>query len=180
MICTKDGNRLIIAISGKQLSGKDALAGLLLELLPSFKRVGIGDAIKIELASIKNISLEELEQNKHIYRTELIELGNKGRTLDNGYYWINKVLETRGNLIIPDMRVLKEYQVFKNNGAIMIRVEANKETRLLRGTIVKEDDPTECALDNINDWDVVVFNDSTLNNLKKQAEQITSVINHPY
>ena len=44
----------IIVISGKQYSGKDTLAKILLEKLPDFKRIGIGDAIKIEYGKRNN------------------------------------------------------------------------------------------------------------------------------
>ena len=38
----------IIVISGKQYSGKDTFAKILLQKLDGFKRVGIGDAIKLK------------------------------------------------------------------------------------------------------------------------------------
>ena len=38
----------ILVISGKQYSGKDTLAKILLEKLDGYKRIGLGDAIKIE------------------------------------------------------------------------------------------------------------------------------------
>lgn len=176
MTFIKDGNKIIIAISGKQLSGKDLVTKLLLEILPDFKRVGLGDAIKMEFACLNNISLQEVEQNKHLYRTELIALGNKGRTLESGLFWINKVLAVPGNLIVPDMRVEKEFHTFKANGAIMVRVEADKEIRAARGILVNEDDPTECALDNIKDWDTVIYNNSDIQNLKPQLNQILQLL----
>ena len=37
----------LIVLSGKQYSGKDTLAKLLLEEFKTFKRIGIGNAIKI-------------------------------------------------------------------------------------------------------------------------------------
>lgn len=172
MISTKDGTRSIIAISGKQLSGKDYVAKLWLEMLPNFRRVGLGDAIKMEFASIHNLSISELEQNKHLYRPDLIALGNYGRGIDHGLFWIKKVLEVRGNLIVPDIRVQSEFKAFKKLGAIMVRVEADRKIRAARGTLVKEEDPTECALDNILHWDLVIHNNSTLENLKEQAQQI--------
>ena len=55
----------IIAISGKQYSGKDTLAKLLLDDLEGFVRVGIGDAIKIKYAQEKNITFEEVEKKAH-------------------------------------------------------------------------------------------------------------------
>ena len=57
----------IIIISGKQYSGKDTLAKILLEELSDFKRIGIGDAIKIEYGKMKNLTFEEIEKNKHLF-----------------------------------------------------------------------------------------------------------------
>lgn len=176
MNSTPDGNRIIIAISGKQLSGKDTLAKVLLEQLPNFKRVGLGDAIKAELAKRKNISVEELETNKHLYRVELIDLGNWGRNRDEGLYWIKKVVQHDGNIIVPDTRVKKEFDAFKSYGALMVRVESDKENRLKRGTLVKEDDPTECALDNITNWDVIIYNNTDLDHLLNEAVKIKNLI----
>ena len=51
----------IIVISGKQYSGKDTLAKLLLQYLDGFTRVGIGDAIKIEYGKQKGLSFDEIE-----------------------------------------------------------------------------------------------------------------------
>lgn len=171
----KDGNKIIIAISGKQLSGKDFLAKYLLNKLPGFTRVGLGDAIKMEFAKSKGITIEEVEQNKHIYRPELIALGNKGRSMDDGLYWLNKVLEYPGNIIVPDMRVEKEFEIFKANNAIMVRVECDRDIRASRGELVKENDPTECALDNINSWDLIVENNKNLEHLTKQADKLCEI-----
>ena len=49
----------IIIISGKQYSGKDTLASILLKKMPDFKRVGIGDAIKIEYGKKNNLSHQQ-------------------------------------------------------------------------------------------------------------------------
>lgn len=176
MSYTKDGSKTIIAISGKQLSGKDFLAKYLLNKLPGFARVGLGDAIKIEFAKSKGITVEEVEQNKHTYRPDLIALGNKGRSMDNGLYWLNKVLEYPGNIIVPDMRVQKEFDTFKNNNAIMVRVDCNRDIRASRGQLVKENDPTECALDNVTNWDIIIDNNKGLDHLAKQADQLCEII----
>lgn len=176
MKSTNVGHRIILAISGKQLSGKDYLTKLLLQQLPDFKRVGLGDAIKMELAKQKGITFEELEANKHIYRPELIALGNQGRELDDGLYWVNKVLENDGNLIVPDMRVSREFEAFKNNGALMIRVNCDRNIRAARGTLVKENDPTECNLDDRIDWDFIIDNSSTEDHLVKQMHQLIQML----
>lgn len=174
MNSTNAGNRIIIAISGKQLSGKDAFAQLLLEKLPTFRRVGMGDAIKHELAKQKGITVEKIEKNKAHYRPALIELGNYGRTLDNGLYWIKKVLDFDGNLIVADMRMKKEYEIFSSEEAVLIRVNADRDVRASRGTLVNENDATECDLDLITRWDFVVDNNQGLENLCRQVNEIVS------
>lgn len=168
-------SKQIIALSGKQFSGKDTVAKILLEKLTSFKRIGIGDAIKIEYGKQKNLTFDEIEANKSQYRADLIELGNKGRAISPNY-WLEKIIELDYNLIVPDLRVPDELQILKNAGAITIRVEASKEVRSLRGELVKEDDPTETSLDGISDWDFVIQNDSSYEDLKIRASKLADEI----
>lgn len=164
-------SKKIIALSGKQFSGKDTVAKILLEKLTFFTRVGIGDAIKIEYGRQKNLTFEEIEANKSQYRADLIELGNKGRAVSPNY-WLEKIVELDYDVIVPDLRVKDELKILKNAGAITIRVEAPKEVRALRGELVKEDDPTETALDDITDWDFVIQNDSSYEDLKVRASKL--------
>ena len=159
----------IIILSGKQYSGKDTVAKILLENLTNFKRIGLGDAIKIEYSEQTGILFEEIEKNKHLYRQDLINLGNQRRSEDK-YYWIKKVISMKGNIIVPDVRVKRELEFFKEADAYAIRVEASRETRSLRGKLVGETDVTEVDLDDVKDWDYVIENNSTYENL--QAESI--------
>ena len=165
----------IVALSGKQFSGKDTVAKILLEKLTSFTRVGIGDAIKIEYGKQKNLTFDEIETNKSQYREDLIELGNKGRAISPNY-WLEKIVELDFDVIVPDMRVKDELEILKNAGALTIRVEASKKIRALRGEFVKEDDPTETALDDVSDWDFVIRNDSSYDDLKVRALKLADEI----
>ncbi|MCQ2957827.1 MAG: hypothetical protein MJ180_02870 [Candidatus Gastranaerophilales bacterium] len=158
----------IIIISGKQFSGKDTLAKFMLEVLPDFKRIGIGDAIKLEYGKRKNLTFEEIEKDKHLYRVDLIELGNWGRSQDADF-WLKQLIERDENIIVPDIRVPHELELFKSHGAIAIRVEAPRDNRALRGTLAKENDPTETLLDNVENWDYIIQNDGTLEDLKQKA-----------
>ena len=105
----------IIILSGKQYSGKDTVAKILLENLTNFKRIGLGDAIKIEYSETTGIPFEEIEKNKHLYRQDLINLGNTRRSEDSDY-WIKKVIGLDGCLIVPDVRVKRELDFFKEAG----------------------------------------------------------------
>lgn len=169
----------IIILSGKQYSGKDTVAKILLQNLTNFKRIGLGDAIKIEYSEQTGISFEEIEKNKHLYRQDLINLGNKRRNEDKDY-WIKKVIKMSGNIIVPDVRVKRELEFFEQENAYKIRVEASRETRSARGQLVGETDITEIDLDNITNWDYVITNNSTYENLQaesiKLAKEIKSIL----
>lgn len=161
----------IIIFSGKQYSGKDTAGKIMLEKLTDYKRCAMGDIIKITYGKKHNLTYEEIEANKSEYRAGLIELGNWGRQQDPDY-WLKKILEEDGNIIVTDVRVPHEYEIFKKAGAISIRVEASRQTRMARGTLIGENDITETGLDHIKDWDYVIQNNSDYDNLKTQIEKI--------
>lgn len=161
----------IIIFSGKQYSGKDTAAKIMLEKLKDYKRCAMGDIIKLTYGKIHNLTYDEIEANKANYRAGLIELGNWGREQDPDY-WLKKILEQDGNIIVTDVRVPHEYEIFKNAGAISIRIEASRETRAQRGELVGENDITEIGLDNIKNWDFIVTNNDNYENLKIQMEKL--------
>ncbi len=162
----------IIIFSGKQYSGKDTAAKILMEAMPEFKRCAMGDIIKIEYAKEHNITFEEIEANKPKYRQGLIELGNWGRSI-NPDYWLEKIVAQEGNIVVTDVRIKHEYEVFKNAGAVSIRVEASREIREARGgRLVGENDVTEVDLDNIRDWDFLIDNNKDYETLKKSVLKI--------
>ena len=75
--------------------------------------------------------------------------------------------------MVTDVRVQHEYDMFKQAGAIAIRVEASRETRLQRGgSLTGENDITEIGLDHIKDWDYIIDNNSDYENLKNQVIKI--------
>ncbi|MCE3235709.1 MAG: hypothetical protein K0Q50_1889 [Vampirovibrio sp.] len=166
----------IIAISGKQYSGKDLLAQLIMERLPEFRKVPIAQAIKQEYAHRHGLTLEEIEANKAHYRPDLIALGDWGRAQDPDY-WLKQVLAQPGKKIISDLRMRREYDLLKKHGAYLIRLNANRDVRAQRGTIVSEDDPTENELDTINAWDAILTNNQTIQHLAEQVDllQLTSL-----
>ena len=165
----------IIIFSGKQYSGKDTAAKIMLGIMPDFRRCAMGDIIKLTYGEQHNLTYDEIEHNKHLYRQGLIELGNRGRA-QNPDYWLKKILEQDGNIIVTDVRVPYEYEVFKNAGAIAIRIEASREVRASRGQLIGENDVTEVGLDNITDWDYIIENNSSYNDLKERILKITNDI----
>lgn len=164
-------NRLII-FSGKQYSGKDTAAKILMDAIPEYKRSAMGDIIKIEYGKLHGLSFEEIEKNKSRYRQGLIDLGNWGRA-QNPDYWLKKIIEQEGNLVVTDVRLKHEYEVFKSAGAIAIRIEASREIREARGgKLVCENDITEVDLDDIQDWDYIIDNNKDYETLRKNVLKI--------
>lgn len=162
----------IIAISGKQFAGKDTLAQILMDAFEGYHKRPIAMGIKIEFANIYGLTPQDIEASKSLYRTGLIALGQRRRAQDEDY-WLNRVLEEaeQGPIIVSDLRLKHEYDVLKAKGAFMIRLETSHEVRSTRGTLVAENDATECELDSISqdDWNVVLTNDTNVEDLKKQA-----------
>lgn len=166
----------IIIFSGKQYSGKDTAAKILMELMPDFKRCAMGDIIKIEYGRRHNLTFEEIEANKSKYRQGLIELGNWGR-IQSPDYWLQKIIEQEGNIVVTDVRIMHEYETFKTAGAITIRVEADRDIREARGgLLVGEDDVTEVDLDNIQDWDFLIDNNKDYETLRNKVLEIVEKI----
>ena len=165
----------IIIISGKQYSGKDTLAKILLKKMPDFKRIGIGDAIKLKYGQDKGLSFEEIETNKHLYRADLIELGNFGRSIDCDY-WL-KNLADMDKIIVPDVRVEHELNFFKSRGAYLVRVESNEQNRAKRGILTNADDVTETALDSYGCWNFVVDNNADYDSLVLEADRVVDAFN---
>lgn len=165
----------IIIFSGKQYAGKDTAAKIMLDKMPNYRRCAMGDIIKLTYGAQKGLTYDEIEKNKAKYRSDLIVLGNWGREQDPDY-WLKKIIKQKGNIIVTDVRVPHEYEVFKNAGAITIRVEATREIRAKRGQLVGENDITEVGLDNEKNWDYIIDNNSTYEYLKSQVEKIIDEI----
>jgi len=165
----------LIVLSGKQYSGKDTVAKLLLEEFKTFKRIGIGDAIKIMYGKQNGLTYEQIEADKSRYRTDLIKLGDWGRQQDPDF-WLNEILKMEEDIIVPDVRLEHEFEIFKANNAYMIRVEASPDARKARGIITNENDLTEIALDKYTGWNYKIDNSSDfpalLSNVKPLVEDI--------
>lgn len=161
----------IIIFSGKQYAGKDTAAKILLDSMPEFRRCAMGDIIKLTYGKEKGLSYDEIEKNKAKYRADLITLGNWGRS-QSPDYWLQKIIEQDGNIVVTDVRIPHEYDVFKKADTISIRIEATRDVRANRGQLIGEDDITEVGLDNITDWDYVIENNTTYEYLKNQVSKV--------
>lgn len=166
----------IIIFSGKQYSGKDTAAKILMELMPEYKRCAMGDIIKLEYGKTHNLTYKEIEDNKTKYRQGLIDLGNWGRA-QSPDYWLDKIISQEGKIVVTDVRIKHEYEIFKKAGAISIRIEAERSLREARGgKLIGENDVTEVDLDSIQDWDFVIDNNKDYETLRTNISKIVELI----
>jgi hypothetical protein len=103
--------------------------------------------------------------------------------LQDENYWLKHLFQDPGPKIVSDVRLVHEYQFFKQKGAFMIRLEASQEVRAQRGTLVSETDATECELDTVTDWDVLLKNEGSMESFQseilKLSQQLISSANKP-
>ena len=171
----KSNPKKIIVFSGKQFSGKDTVAKILLQRFHSFKRIGIADAIKLMYSDKTGLSIEEIEKNKSKYRQDLIDLGDWGRA-QNPDYWLNSIIQYPGNTMVTDIRVKHELDLFKSYDAFAVRVEASQKARAERGLLTSVNDQTETQLDNIKDWDYIIYNEGTYEELLVHIDDLIKSI----
>ncbi len=170
-----NSDKKIIVFSGKQFSGKDTAAKILMNSLKTFKRIGIADAIKMVYSTKTGISITEIEKNKSLYRQDLIELGNQGRAQDPDY-WLNSIIKYEGDTIVSDIRMKHELDLFKSYGAFCVRIEASEKIRAQRGKLTANFDETETQLDNYKDWDYVIYNEGSYEELFENIKKLQSAI----
>lgn len=180
----------ILAISGKQRTGKDTLAKMLLEKLSAFnfQIIGFADSLKEVVAKQHNITVDELNDLKNsdpCWRKVLIQTSKFYRATDE-LYWVKKLLNNKkGNLIIPDLRyrfeldyLIKrresdcENELAERCEPILIRIEASPDVRAQRGTLSNETDASETELDSYPAWDYHLKNNSNIHSLACQVDRL--------
>jgi phosphomevalonate kinase len=167
--------RDLIAISGKQLSGKDLFTEFLMVELPGYRKIPLARAIKIEFANLYGLTPDDIEENKATYRAGLITLGQRRRQKDPDY-WLHLVMADPVPKIVSDVRLKREYEFLKQHGAFMIRLEADRDVRDERGLLQHEADATETELDDVTDWNVVVVNNGSKEDLRQKAREVAEKI----
>lgn len=176
--------RIIIAISGRQRSGKDSLCDLLVQELPDFARVAFADPLKQQYGDTVGMTLQQVEAIKcnPAVRRVLIDIGAQGRA-KSLTYWVNKAIEgSTGNIVIPDLRFvseagrLRQLQAEGSAKVFLVRVNADRAVRGKRGTLSNEDDPSEVELDNFDQWDYELSNEGAPHDLKLHARAIAECL----
>jgi hypothetical protein len=156
----------IVLISGHAGSGKDTFADFLIKYLPDARKYAFADSIK-EIAR-KYFDWNGIKDRKG--RQLLIGIGAAGRE-ENLHVWTERVIEKiekdrPGIAVISDWRFKHEYEKMKE----VFGMENIMTVRIQKEGIKVIDDISEHDLDDFLDFDFIIQNNGSLQELEKQAE----------
>ncbi len=155
---------ILIGLSGKARSGKDAVADTCTSLY-AWRKMKLADPLKKMCRDMFGLNrdqtdgiLKELPVGVTTPRELMINIGQLGRTV-SPHFWINKleadILKTPqaqlGTYIIADVRFINEADWIKRHNGILVRL--NRSTDLRGGNI---NDPSEKELDDYDFFDLVI------------------------
>jgi len=184
--------KVVILLSGKRKCGKDYVSDILLKILKDIVAFRIAAPIKKQYAKDHNLNFDKLldaSQYKEIYRQQMVLWSEQIRANDPNFFLRLTIEEsnakTKSIWMLTDARRLCDVlyfksDLFKSSKVITIRICASDQTRKERGWTFTEgidDKDTECGLDSYNDWDFVLKNDGSEQDLMIQLEPIIELIN---
>jgi len=180
---------MIIGVAGKMNAGKDEIGKIIKSLDGSFKIVKYADRLKEITALLLGCPREKLEdrefkesplkeewwikdENGNVIKTTprwmLQHIGTDCfRNLINPNTWVISTLSSYDdsqNWVITDVRFPNEVEGIKKLGGIVIRVK--RPTDDLSNTHI-----SETALDNYNDFDFIINNDGSIDDLREKIIQ---------
>ena len=174
---------MIISITGKIGSGKDTIADIIMQYTPYHdweikKFAGKLKVIAEILSGVPKINFEDQEFKKQdmgpewgmTYRDLLQKLGTEA--MRNGLHenvWVNALMsnyQTELNWIITDTRFPNEIDACVNLGAITILVQRDSSNPA--GTA----HASETALDRYDQWDYIIDNTGSIQNLRRKVQEI--------
>ncbi|XP_065076350.1 phosphomevalonate kinase [Ochlerotatus camptorhynchus] len=164
--------RVVLLFSGKRKCGKDFLTERLLQRLGDDRAqiIHISEPIKRSWAEKLGLDLKELLSDgpyKERYRKEMIEWSDRKRIEDYGFFCRQACLAANREIcVVSDVRRKTDVIFFRESygdRVRTVRIVAEDQTRRERGWKFQEgvdDVQSECDLDDVTEWDLLVSNDS--------------------
>jgi hypothetical protein len=179
---------VLVGISGKAGSGKDTLATAIVKNLPLSRVTHFAEPLKDAVRDIFGFSYDQVNdsQLKEIIdpywgispRQALQKLGTEGcRDVFGKDIWVKSFLQRAlstyspiSGLVVADVRFIEEFTALKRCGAVMVRIHRNVSTTS------HTTHSSETGLDGQDlDWDFVIDNHGTLEELKSHAMRISKM-----
>ena len=172
----------VICISAKAQHGKDTVANFMKECLEAKrKRVLVthyADLLKYICKTFFNWDGQKDEKG----RTLLQQVGTESIRAEDPNYWVGFIADMLyffedqwDYVLIPDTRFPNEIDYLKDAGFDVLYIRIIRENFESPLTEEQQKHPSETALDGY-EADVLLYNDSTLENLKFSVERLTDVL----
>lgn len=173
----------ILGISGKKESGKSTVAEIIKSIYadvywrskPTYI-IAFADSLKIEVADACKVTIEDINQEKKIFRIILQWWGTDfRRNLYGDDYWLLKFantiksLPTNSLVIVPDVRFHNEYEMLRKAKAKLWRVVRHNLSGAPNDT-----HKSETELDDFK-FDEIIYNNGTLEELKTHITNLWTI-----
>jgi len=180
----------IFCFSGKRKCGKDYITEILHKELSSANSVIIrlSAPIKQFWAAEKNLDYQLLLSDgayKENYRMQMIRWGEEQRAKDPGFFCRAAIQIFHGEehpvWIVSDLRRMSDLEFFRNSYkdcVTTIRIVTSESVRKQRGynfTAGVDDAESECGLDQVSDWDLIIHNDGDESILKSDVQSLANL-----
>jgi len=176
----------LVGLSGKKRSGKDTVYAVAGELLQKQNlktgRVAFADPLKHEVSQITGFNIEFLEKHKEEIRPLLQVWGADFRRKFFGAdYWISKmkpIIEQSDGfydvLFVTDCRYRNELEFIREHGGHLVNVE-RRGYQFYQDAC--DDHSSENDLNNYGQYDYVLNNDKTKEELTQSVYQMLESLN---
>ncbi|XP_011641710.1 phosphomevalonate kinase [Pogonomyrmex barbatus] len=180
----------ILLFSGKRKSGKDHITDILYRRIGSQRSTIIRLSGPIKTHWAKSLGLDIVQllghgEYKEKYRLEMVKWGEDMRRKDYGYFCRAAIdmynAWDRPIWIISDVRRKTDIKWFIENfgdACRTVHIVCPEEVRQKRGWVYTpgiDDSETECDLDDVTNWDIMLENDDT-NDIEVILQQLLSLI----
>jgi len=166
---------MIIGLSGKARTGKSTVSKYLQDKF-NFTEYAFADELKFYAEKYGNFTKEELYGNKTPECRRMLQaIGSVLREEVDKDYWVNKLRPTllyaTSNIVISDVRMLNEADLIKEFDGYLIRIERENANIEYGKTHI-----SETHLDNYNEWDFIINNNGSIDNLYNGILDIVNII----
>lgn len=169
-------NYNIIGITGKSRYGKDTTGKIIIELFENYQIVKFAQPIKNALKELYDFTYDQLETDLkeqidiryNITPRQAMEEMTMCYIKKHGdLFFSNKIYNKIDNgelknIIITDVRYPEDFKSIKKRGGIIIKIVKYIE---------------EIKINNYENYDFVIVNNSTINNLKEKIKEIFNISN---
>lgn len=171
----------IFIIAGKARQGKDTVCEYIMEYYKDYKVLHLPNNYYMRDYAKRITHWDGRDASKP--RELLIELADLGRSFDEHFY-IKRTLEDieifskyYDIIIIPDARFPYEIELTASKFDNVITINVTRPNYISDLNTNQKNHPIETSLDNYDNYDYKIINDSTLEELKNKVTNILEKIN---